>query len=77
MRRRVVSVSALLISDMELYVLAKEGVVTITKSEFDELPLETIQHLIGFSEGRKELERETQEAADRKSRARTAVTRYG
>lgn len=66
-----------MLSDMELYVLAKQGIVTLTKAEFDELPLETIQHMMGFAEAHKEMEKENQDRADRQNRVRREVTRYG
>lgn len=56
-----------LVSDMELYVLAKAGVVSLTKTELDSLPIETVQHFIGFAEGQRALEEEARKKQEKDS----------
>lgn len=68
MGKRQTTVSPSLLSDMELYLLAKSDVVTLTKEELDGLPLETIQHFLGFIEGQRLREEATQRKADREAR---------
>lgn len=50
---------------MELYVLAKAGVVSLTKTELDSLPIETVQHLLGFAAGQRELEDEARKKQEK------------
>ncbi len=68
MGKRPTAVSPSLLSDMELYLLAKSGVVTLTKQELDAMPLESIQHLLGFIEGQRTREEEAQHKTEKDAR---------
>lgn len=76
MGRRVTGASYRLLADMELYMLAREGVVTITLNELNELPIDVVQHLTGFASGRHEMEKQAQEQQNREMKMRK-VSRFG
>lgn len=55
--REIIPVSPTIIIDLEDFLLAKSGILKLTRSEISELPMRTIYHFLGFIKGQEEMER--------------------
>lgn len=59
--RGVIPISPTIIIDLEDYLLAKAGILRITRDEVQNLPIKTVQHYLGFIRGQEEREKIQQE----------------
>ena len=62
------ALSPKIISDMEDWLLAQSNMMRLSRTELDDLEMDTLHHYIGFAAGQKELELRKQKEAYRQAR---------